>query len=78
MTGLSVIAKDIPTIKDVYTFDEIIGAQHWKEMLNMGEKNPCPEKLEAIKRSISPADLATLIYTSGTTGTPQRCNAFTQ
>ena len=68
---INVIAKDIPTVKDVYTFDEIIGAKHWKELLKIGEKNPYPEKLEAIKRSISPADLATLIYTSGTTGTPK-------
>lgn len=68
---ISVIAKDIPTIKDVYTFDEIIGAKHWKELLGAGEKNPSPERLESVKRSISPADLATLIYTSGTTGTPK-------
>jgi long-chain acyl-CoA synthetase len=65
------IAKDIPTIKNVHTFDEINGAPHWKEMLDMGEKNPCPERLESIKKSINPADLATLIYTSGTTGTPK-------
>ena len=68
---IKVIAKDIPTIKNVHTFDEINGASHWKEMLSVGEKNPCPEKLESIKRSINPADLATLIYTSGTTGTPK-------
>jgi len=68
---IKVIAKDIPTIKNVHTFDEINGAAHWKEMLSVGEKNPCPEKLESIKRSINPADLATLIYTSGTTGTPK-------
>jgi len=68
---IKLIAKDIPTISDVYTFDEIIDAKNWKELLNMGEKNPCPEKLESIKRSINPADLATLIYTSGTTGTPK-------
>jgi long-chain acyl-CoA synthetase len=68
---IKVIAKDIPAIRNVHTFDEISGAPHWKEMLGVGEKNPCPEKLESIKRSISPADLATLIYTSGTTGTPK-------
>jgi long-chain acyl-CoA synthetase len=68
---IKVIAKAIPTIKDVHTFDEISGAPHWKELFNIGEKNPCPEKLEAIKKSINPADLATLIYTSGTTGTPK-------
>jgi long-chain acyl-CoA synthetase len=68
---IKVIAKNIPTIKNVHTFDEINGAPHWKEMLDMGEKNPCPERLESIKKSINAADLATLIYTSGTTGTPK-------
>ncbi len=65
------IAKDIPAIKNVYTFDEIIGASHWSDLLKEGEKNPDAEKLEAIKRSIAPSELATLIYTSGTTGTPK-------
>ncbi len=68
---ISVIAKDIPTIKNVHTFNEVVGATHWKELLSIGEKNPQPERLESIKRSISPADLATMIYTSGTTGTPK-------
>jgi len=65
------IVKDVPGIKNVYTFDEIAGAPHWKELLTIGEKNPVPERLESIKRSINPDELATLIYTSGTTGTPK-------
>ena len=65
------VAKDIPQIKGVYTFDVVSGANHWKELLTTGEKNPQPEQLDAFKRSVSPADLATLIYTSGTTGTPK-------
>ena len=68
---IQVIAKEISTIKNVHTFDEINGAPHWKEFLSIGEKKPVPEKLEEVKRSISPADLATMIYTSGTTGTPK-------
>jgi len=68
---ISVLAKDIPTIKNVHTFDEIPGASHWKELLTIGEKNPCPDKLDSIKKSIHVSDLATLIYTSGTTGTPK-------
>ncbi len=68
---IKVIAKDIPTIINVHTFDEVNGAMHWKELLSIGEKKPCQGKLEDMKRSISPADLATLIYTSGTTGTPK-------
>ena len=68
---IKVIAKGIPAIKTVYTFNEIIGANPWKELLRIGEQNPQSERLDSIKRSISPADLATMIYTSGTTGTPK-------
>jgi long-chain acyl-CoA synthetase len=65
------IAPGIASIKDVYTFDEVQGAKHWKEWQESGERNPAAELLESIKKSIHPADLATLIYTSGTTGTPK-------
>lgn len=68
---LKEIARQIPTIKNVYTFDDVPDAPHWKELYAIGEKNPCPERLTSIKKSINPGDLATLIYTSGTTGTPK-------
>ncbi|HSY76980.1 MAG TPA: long-chain fatty acid--CoA ligase [Bacteroidia bacterium] len=65
------IAKNIPAIRQVYTFNQVAGAAHWSEVLQLGEKNPLPEKLEELKKAVTPSDIATLIYTSGTTGTPK-------
>lgn len=65
------LVKNVPTVKNVYTFNEIPGAPHWTEILKLGEQNPQPAKLEEIKKTVSPDDIATLIYTSGTTGTPK-------
>ena len=57
----------------VYTFEEIEGAKNFQEIVNLGEakKEKWEKKLEGIKTSITPDDLATLIYTSGTTGVPK-------
>jgi long-chain acyl-CoA synthetase len=65
------VMKDVPNIKNVYTFNDVQGAPSWKEVKALGEKNPAPDKLNEIKKSIGVNDLATLIYTSGTTGTPK-------
>jgi long-chain acyl-CoA synthetase len=65
------LAKEIPSIKAVYTFNDVPGAKNWKEIVELGKNNPAPEKLEEIKKAILPDDLATLIYTSGTTGVPK-------
>lgn len=58
-------------IKEVFSFDQIDGARSLKELINIGENNPNENRLEELKSSIKPTDLATLIYTSGTTGTPK-------
>ena len=57
---------DIPTLKSVYSFDEIAGVKNWKELTN---KNLEPD--EKIMTAIQPETLATIIYTSGTTGNPK-------
>jgi long-chain acyl-CoA synthetase len=64
------IAEKISTIEGVYTFDEIEGEKHWKEITELGrqEAEMRHAELETIKASIQPDDFATLIYTSGTTG----------
>ena len=45
----------------------------YEEILELGEskKSELEEKLQEIKDSIQPDDLATMIYTSGTTGVPK-------
>jgi len=55
---------------DVYTFDEVAGAQHWTKVTNQANES-LREELEKREDSIDEEDLATIIYTSGTTGTPK-------
>jgi len=64
-------AEKIKAIEQVYTFDEIEGASHWTELLELGKKadEAIRNKLEEIKHGIVPGDLVSIIYTSGTTGT---------
>ena len=59
-----------PEIKDIFTFDQIEGAKHWTEVLNLG-KGQHQEELQRRIDSIQEKDLATIIYTSGTTGQPK-------
>lgn len=57
----------------VYTFEEVEGAKHFQQILDLGEekRGEFEAELEEVKKSITPDDLATLIYTSGTTGVPK-------
>lgn len=60
----------VPSLKDIYTFDHVANAKHWKEIISLST----PELVEQIKPiadKIGYEDLATIIYTSGTTGTPK-------
>jgi len=64
------IRDRIPGLREIFTFEHVAGAKHWKELL----VKPTPEdreRLAAISGSIRYNDLATIIYTSGTTGTPK-------
>ncbi len=64
------IKDQVPSLQDVYTFNEINGAKHWSEILQLGQSGDDAE-VERLKEAVNPEDLATLIYTSGTTGTPK-------
>jgi long-chain acyl-CoA synthetase len=60
------------SISAIYSFEKINGIDKlWTEILELGKNNQAPEKLEEIKSSIQPDDVATIIYTSGTTGKPK-------
>jgi long-chain acyl-CoA synthetase len=64
------IQAEVPSLKDVYTFNRVEGARHWEQLV--ADENTEEDKaIEAIKGSVKPNDLATIIYTSGTTGTPK-------
>ncbi len=59
------------TIKEMFCFTKINGVRSLQDLIDLGKSNRQQKKLEEIKASIKPDDLATLIYTSGTTGNPK-------
>lgn len=65
------VQKEVPSLKEVYSFDRIEGCKHWSELLEMGKDQGNQKEVEARKAAVKPEDLATLIYTSGTTGRPK-------
>ncbi|MBX2845052.1 MAG: long-chain fatty acid--CoA ligase [Saprospiraceae bacterium] len=64
------IRDQVPSLENVYMFDQVDGVPHYSEISNMGDDSLVAE-LEARKAAIDPMELATLIYTSGTTGKPK-------
>ena len=65
------IKDNVPTLRAIYSFDEIEGCPNWTEVLKLGEDESNQEEVEKLKDSVNENDLATLIYTSGTTGRPK-------
>lgn len=65
------VQSNVPSIKEIYTFNEVVGAKNWKEIEKLGKENPDLSQLEECKKNVHENDLLTLIYTSGTTGTPK-------
>ena len=62
--------QDRTQLKEVYKIDDDseIG---WNSFLELGKDETSQTKVEELKNSVKPSDLATIIYTSGTTGTPK-------
>lgn len=64
------IRNEIPSLKHLFTFDELSDFSNWKEIFDAAQSTPESEverRMDAVKRS----DLVTIIYTSGTTGNPK-------
>ena len=64
------LKEKVSTLKDIYTFEHVANAKHWKEVSALST----PELIAQVKPiadKINYEDLATIIYTSGTTGTPK-------
>ncbi len=64
------IKSAVPSLKDVFTFNEVAGAANWKSLLQEVNADDL-KQIESLKAVIKPDDLATIIYTSGTTGNPK-------
>eukprot|EP01090_Pellita_catalonica_P011976 TRINITY_DN2499_c0_g1_i1.p1 TRINITY_DN2499_c0_g1~~TRINITY_DN2499_c0_g1_i1.p1 ORF type:complete len:591 (-),score=94.96 TRINITY_DN2499_c0_g1_i1:453-2225(-) len=58
-------------LKKVFTFEELDVDYGWSSFLSLGNETALQTKVNELKESINPSDLATIIYTSGTTGTPK-------
>lgn len=58
----------IPSLKHVFSFDEIDGVTNWKALLSTTGANT---QREQIINRITKDTIATIIYTSGTTGRPK-------
>ncbi len=68
---VTAIRHNVPSLKEVYSFDQIDGCKHWSELLGLGNSEENQADVEARKEAVLPSHLATIIYTSGTTGTPK-------
>tara|TARA_R110002050_G_scaffold100580_1_gene208195 strand:- start:154549 stop:156318 length:1770 start_codon:yes stop_codon:yes gene_type:complete len=65
------IQHQVPSLKEVYSFDELTNCKNWAEVLELGKDTSNQEEVEKSKAAVKPDNLATLIYTSGTTGKPK-------
>jgi long-chain acyl-CoA synthetase len=71
LTKVNNIKANVPSLKEVFSFNEIEGCRNWAELLNLGEDKSNQDVVEDRKNNVKPEDLATIIYTSGTTGRPK-------
>lgn len=65
---LQSLRSDIPSLREIYTLDDVAGAKNWNTILAGITSTP---DVPAAKASIQEKELATIIYTSGTTGNPK-------
>jgi long-chain acyl-CoA synthetase len=64
------VRSNIPSLQNIYTYDQLAGAEHWSSLLQPVSDSK-KQELESIGNTIRTEHLATIIYTSGTTGIPK-------
>lgn len=64
------IKSNLPSLENVYVFDEVAGKPNWSSILSETDKTPVSE-VQARMDAVQHEDMATIIYTSGTTGNPK-------
>jgi len=67
------VVENASSIRDIYTFNEVLGEKNWMEIIRAGKEHAetYRDTLKKVKQNITPDDMATVIYTSGTTGFPK-------
>jgi long-chain acyl-CoA synthetase len=68
---LIAVKKNIPNLKDIFSYNTIDGCKNWLEILELGADETNQDVVEDRKNNVVTTDLATIIYTSGTTGKPK-------
>lgn len=70
---LKPVVERIPSVKEIYAFEEVEGPRYYEEIMKAGDghREDLAPKLKGIMASVDPEELATIIYTSGTTGVPK-------
>ncbi len=64
------IKGNVPRLKEIFSFDHVPNARHWKEVLALST-DILINQIKSISDKIDNEDVATIIYTSGTTGKPK-------
>ena len=67
---VNAVKDECPTLKGIFTFEDVSGADSWRKILDAGGDEHQAE-LDARSEAVKPEQLATIIYTSGTTGLPK-------
>ena len=65
------IKNNVPTLKNIYSFETVKGCKNWSEILELGKDESNQTVVETAKDNVKNLDTATIIYTSGTTGKPK-------
>lgn len=68
---LNKVKDSIPSLKEIYSFENVPGCKSWNEVLEMDANSEFQAEVEKRKEGVKTTDLATIIYTSGTTGRPK-------
>jgi len=68
---LIAVQKNIPNLKEIFSYNTIKGCKSWTEVLALGADTSNHDVVEDRKNNVVATDLATIIYTSGTTGRPK-------
>lgn len=65
------LRPQLPNLQHVFSFDQIPGVRHWKELLVPQDDPKAIAALHQCRDTIQSQHLVTIIYTSGTTGFPK-------